>query len=140
MACLLCTCSGFFLVGPSSMPCQLMVGFFAFAKSLEIKVDKAELEDAQWHSREDVQKALMFAEYEKAQRNAAAKVDQMCKGVEKGQSSSSDFNVESGELAPMFFPGPFAIAHRLITSWVNQASTFDALQLKQQPNSYQSNL
>ncbi|KAJ6923310.1 nudix hydrolase 19, partial [Populus alba x Populus x berolinensis] len=123
-------------VGPSSMPCQLMVGFFAFAKSLEIKVDKAELEDAQWHSREDVQKALMFAEYEKAQRTAAAKVDQMC----KGQSSSSDFNVESGELAPMFFPGPFAIAHRLITSWVNQASTFDALQLKQQPNSYQSNL
>ncbi|KAJ6993744.1 nudix hydrolase 19 [Populus alba x Populus x berolinensis] len=100
-------------VGPSSMPCQLMVGFFAFAKSLEIKVDKAELEDAQWHSREDVRKALMFAEYEKAQRTAAAKVDQMC----KGQSSSSDFNVESGELAPMFFPGPFAIAHRLITSW-----------------------
>lgn len=82
----------------------------------------------------------MLAEYEKAQRTAAAKVDQMCKGVEKGQSSSSDFNVESGELAPMFFPGPFAIAHRLITSWVNQASTFDALQLKQQPNSYQSNL
>jgi len=96
--------------------------------------------DAQWHSREDVRKALMFAEYEKAQRTAAAKVDQMCRGVEKGQSLSSDFNVESGELAPMFFPGPFAIAHRLITSWVNQGSTFDALQLKQQPNSYQSNL
>jgi NAD+ diphosphatase len=96
--------------------------------------------DAQWHSREDVRKALMFAEYEKAQRTAAAKVDQMCRGVEKGQSLSSDFNVESGELAPMFFPVLFAIAHRLITSWVNQGSTFDALQLKQQPNSYQSNL
>lgn len=26
------------------MPCQLMVGFFAYAKSLEIKVDKEELE------------------------------------------------------------------------------------------------
>ncbi|PIA65558.1 hypothetical protein AQUCO_00100804v1 [Aquilegia coerulea] len=71
-------------VGPSSMPCQLMVGFFAYAKSLEIHVDKEELEDAQWHSREDVRKALTFTEYEKAQKTAAAKVDQMCKGVEKG--------------------------------------------------------
>jgi NADH pyrophosphatase NudC (nudix superfamily) len=26
------------------MPCQLMVGFFAYAKSLEIHVDKKELE------------------------------------------------------------------------------------------------
>jgi NAD+ diphosphatase len=26
------------------MPCQLMVGFFAYAKSLEINVDKQELE------------------------------------------------------------------------------------------------
>lgn len=26
------------------MPCQLMVGLFAYAKSLDIKVDKAELE------------------------------------------------------------------------------------------------
>jgi NAD+ diphosphatase len=26
------------------MPCQLMMGFFAYAKSLEIKVDKQELE------------------------------------------------------------------------------------------------
>ncbi|CAK7334788.1 unnamed protein product [Dovyalis caffra] len=90
--------------------------------------------------REDVQKALVFAEYIKAQRTAAAKVDQMCKGVEKGQSFSSDFNVESGELAPMFFPGPFAIAHHLITSWVNQGSTFDAVQLKQEPSSSLSNL
>ena len=33
-----------FAVGPNSMPCQLMVGFFAYAKSLEINVDKEELE------------------------------------------------------------------------------------------------
>lgn len=26
------------------MPCQLMVGFFAYAKSLEVNVDKEELE------------------------------------------------------------------------------------------------
>ncbi|XP_055830022.1 nudix hydrolase 19, chloroplastic [Solanum dulcamara] len=106
-------------VGPSSMPCQLMVGFFGYAKSLDINVDKEELEDAKWHSREDVKKALTIAEYKKAQRTAASKVDQMCKGVERGQSLSSDFNVESGELAPMFIPGPFAIANHLISSWVN---------------------
>ncbi|XP_027331426.1 nudix hydrolase 19, chloroplastic-like [Abrus precatorius] len=104
-------------VGPNSMPCQLMVGFFAYAKSLEINVDKEELEDAQWHSREDVRKALTFAEYKKAQKTAAAKVEQMCKGVEKTHSLATDFNVESGELAPMFVPGPFAIAHHLIYSW-----------------------
>lgn len=108
-------------VGPSSMPCQLMVGFFAYAKSLEINVDKEELEDAEWHSREDVKKALALAEYKKAQVTAAAKVDQMCKGVEKGQYNlATDFNVESGELASMFVPGPFAIAHHLISAWVNQ--------------------
>lgn len=33
-----------FSVGPSSMPCQLMVGFFAYAKSFDIHVDKVELE------------------------------------------------------------------------------------------------
>lgn len=76
--------------------------------------------DAQWHNREDVRNALTFAEYDKAQRTAAVKVDQMCKGVEKGQNFTTDFSVESGELAPMFIPGPFAIAHHLISSWVNQ--------------------
>lgn len=109
-------------VGPNNMPCQLMVGFFAYAKSLEINVDKAELEDAQWHRREDVKNALTCAEYEKAQRTSAVKVNQMCKGVEQGQNFSSDFNVESGELAPMFVPGPFAIAHHLISAWVNQSA------------------
>lgn len=67
-----------------------------------------------------MRKALTFAEYKKAQLTAAAKVEQMCKGVEKGQNLSADFNVESGELAPMFIPGPFAIAHHLISAWVNQ--------------------
>jgi hypothetical protein len=31
-------------VGPSSMPCNLMVGFFAFATSFDIHVDHKELE------------------------------------------------------------------------------------------------
>lgn len=67
-----------------------------------------------------MKKALTCTEYRKAQRTSAAKVEQMCKGVEKGQNLSADFNVESGELASMFVPGPFAIAHHLISSWVNQ--------------------
>ncbi|KAJ4842108.1 Nucleoside diphosphate-linked moiety X motif 19, mitochondrial [Turnera subulata] len=127
-------------VGPSSMPCQLMVGFFAYAKSLEINVDKQELEDAQWHSREAVLKAFSFAEYKKAQKTAAAKVEQMCKGVEKGQSLSADYNVESGELAPMFFPGPFAIAHHLISTWVHQSSTIGLGVQPKQPSTSLSNL
>ncbi|KAG8069594.1 hypothetical protein GUJ93_ZPchr0006g45757 [Zizania palustris] len=104
-------------VGPNTMPCQLMVGFFAYAKSLEIHVDKQELEDAQWHSREDVKKALTFTEYEKAQRTNALKVNGICNNVEKGQNKSADLTVESEEPAPMFVPGPFAIAHHLISSW-----------------------
>lgn len=135
------------------MPCQLMVGFFAYAKSLDINVDNKELEgtlyiiirffnqtysisyqvsisgflpspllllDAQWYSREAVRKALTVAEYKKAQRTAALKVEQMCKGVEKSHSLTADFNVESGELASLFVPGPHAIAHRLISSWAFQ--------------------
>lgn len=77
--------------------------------------------DAKWHTREDVKKALSLTEYKKAQTTAANKVVQMCKGVEKGESLSADFNVESGELAPMFIPGPFAIAHHLISSWAGQS-------------------
>ncbi|XP_073052294.1 LOW QUALITY PROTEIN: nudix hydrolase 19, chloroplastic-like [Primulina eburnea] len=126
-------------VGPSSMPCQLMVGFFAYAKSVEIQVDKEELEDAKWHSREDIKKALSYAEYKKAQKSAAAKVEQMCKGVEKGQQLSADFSIESGELAPMFIPGPYAIAHQLITSWVNQVAPKGVETQKQETGS-QSNL
>ncbi|KAL5211403.1 hypothetical protein ABZP36_022250 [Zizania latifolia] len=104
-------------VGPNTMPCQLMVGFFAYGKSLEIHVDKQELEDAQWHSREDVKKALTFTEYEKAQRTNALKVNGICNSVDKGQNNSADLTVESEEPAPMFVPGPFAIAHHLISSW-----------------------
>jgi NAD+ diphosphatase len=73
--------------------------------------------DARWFSREDVREALTLAEYKKAQKTAASKVEQMCKGVEKSRSMAADFNVESGELAPIFVPGPFAIAHHLISSW-----------------------
>ncbi|KAJ6295813.1 hypothetical protein OIU78_023772 [Salix suchowensis] len=45
----------------------------------------------------------MCAEYNKAQRTAAAKVEHMCKGVEKGQNPSSDFNIESGRTCSNVF-------------------------------------
>lgn len=83
-----------------------------------------------------MKKALTFTEYKKAQKTAATKVEQMCKGVEKGQSLTSDFNVESGELAPMFVPGPFAIAHHLISSWANQV----VVESQKQPSGSLSNL
>lgn len=76
--------------------------------------------DAQWHNREDVKRALTLSEYEKTQRTAAAKVEQICKGVESRHSQSADFNTEDGGLAPMFFPGPYTIAHQLISSWAYQ--------------------
>ncbi|KAL5226065.1 hypothetical protein ABZP36_012704 [Zizania latifolia] len=36
-------------LGLNTMPCQLMVGFFAYAKSLEIHVDMQELEGKNWN-------------------------------------------------------------------------------------------
>lgn len=96
--------------------------------------------DAKWHSREDIKKALTFAEYEKAQKTAAMKVNQMCKGVERSQSLSADFNVESGELAPMFVPGPYAIAHHLIASWANGGGEISVEAQAKQLTSSLSNL
>jgi NAD+ diphosphatase len=78
--------------------------------------------DAQWHSRDDIKRALTFAEYEKAQRTNAIKINQICKGAEKGPSISSDSRVERSEPAPMFVPGPFAIAHHLISSWAYEGA------------------
>lgn len=72
----------------------------------------------------DVKRALTFAEYEKAQRTATDKVNQMCKGVLTGQSSSENFNVDGGKLAPMFISGPSTSAHHLIFSCVNQGASY----------------
>ncbi|KAG6534492.1 hypothetical protein ZIOFF_008395 [Zingiber officinale] len=108
-----------FSVGSGNMPCQLMMGFFAYAKTFNIHVDKAELEDARWHRREDVRKALTYDEYERTQKTTAFKVNQICKGLEGAQISSADLNTGSRELMQMFVPGPYAIAHHLISSWVH---------------------
>ncbi|KAH7433082.1 hypothetical protein KP509_07G054300 [Ceratopteris richardii] len=104
-------------VGPSSMSCQLMVGFFAFATTFDIRVDKKELEEAKWHNREDVKRALSSIEYKNQQQTSSLKVHQACAGEERRRSSSIEAR-DAVELPPMFVPGPYAIAHHLISSWV----------------------
>ena len=92
---------------------------YGFTKMLLICID------AEWMSREDVKRSLTLTKYGKAQKTAASKVDQICKGVGKGQNLAADFGVESGELVPMFVHGRFAIAHQLISSWAHQVSFHD---------------
>ncbi|KAH7288869.1 hypothetical protein KP509_31G047600 [Ceratopteris richardii] len=104
-------------VGPSSMSCQLMIGFFAFAKTFDIRVDTKELEEAKWYRREDVLKALTFNEYKIQQQASALKVHQACAGEERRRTMSIEARVDAGELATMFVPGPHAIAHHLISTW-----------------------
>ncbi|XP_074570798.1 nudix hydrolase 19, chloroplastic-like isoform X2 [Curcuma longa] len=119
-------------VGPGSMPCQLMMGFFAYAKTFDIHVDKSELQDAQWYKREDVKKALTYNEYERTYKTTANKVNQICKGLERGQVSAVELITGSGDLVPMFVPGPYAIAHHLISSWVHEDThSSNGLQSKQ---------
>lgn len=64
----------------------------------------------------------------------------MCKGVEKSLNLSADFNKESGELAPMFIPGPYAIAHHLISSWANEVGVNGVEAQAEKANSSLSNL
>jgi len=72
------------------------------------------------YSREDVKRALTFTEYKKAQRTSAFRVHQICGGVGKGRALASEFIAKPRELAPTFVPGPFSIAHHLISSWTNE--------------------
>lgn len=75
---------------------------------------------------------LTYDEYERTQKTAAFKVNQICKGLEGAQISSADLNIGSRELAPMFAPGPYAIAHHLISSWVHDGvNSIHRLQPKQ---------
>lgn len=76
--------------------------------------------DAKWHSRQEVKRALTFVVYKKARRSAVARIDHMCRGAEKSRIVSSDVNDESGEEPPMSVPGPYTIAHDLISSWFHQ--------------------
>eukprot|EP00897_Mesotaenium_endlicherianum_P008545 jgi/Mesen1/7719/ME000407S06944 len=106
-------------VGSGSMSCQLMVGFFAFAKTTDIVVDKKELADAQWKSREEIRKAITFDEYEVNQKVALAKLSALC---HDGASASDWASPSNQPKAPVYVPGPYAIAHNLIYAWLNHGS------------------
>lgn len=113
-------------VGPSSMSCQLMVGFFAYAKTFDIRVDKKELEDAQWHRREDVRNMLRTSRYKSDQLEAASKIQKAASGdsaftKQPPSKSPSDVRRPSTDTSSVpFVPGPYAIAHHLISTWANQ--------------------
>ncbi|KAL2649457.1 hypothetical protein R1flu_017585 [Riccia fluitans] len=102
-------------VGPSSMSCQLMVGFFAYATSFDIKVDGEELQDAQWFTRDSVRKALTYTDYKRAEEAASLKIYNIC----SREKAASDAYAEQS--SPMYVPGPYAIAHSLIAAWANAA-------------------
>ncbi|CAM6105193.1 unnamed protein product [Calypogeia fissa] len=102
-------------VGPTGMSSQLMVGFFAYAKTFDIKPDGVELEDAQWFSREQVKQALTYGAYREQQEDAILKIWQAGIGGERKKSDGS----QALGLSPVYVPGPYAIAHHLIATWAN---------------------
>jgi NAD+ diphosphatase len=71
---------------PWPFPSQLMIGCHALADSLELTIDKTEIDDAQWFTRDQVAEALA-----------------------KGPDSTS-----------FLAPPPQAIAHDLLTWWLEQ--------------------
>jgi NAD+ diphosphatase len=73
--------------------------------------------EAKWHTREEVRNALTFNEYKTQQQSVATKIHQTCAGEERKRGSSVESRVDVGELPPMFVPGPYAIAHHLISTW-----------------------
>ncbi|KAJ7544205.1 hypothetical protein O6H91_09G069600 [Diphasiastrum complanatum] len=109
-------------VGPTSMSCQLMVGFFAFAKTLDIHVDGKELEEAQWQTREQVCHTLRQMDYKHEQELAAVKVYKSTVGGDKERGTSSTSPLQATEGVTMFLPGPYAIAHHLISTWANNGA------------------
>ncbi|XP_078428854.1 nudix hydrolase homolog 19 isoform X2 [Wolffia australiana] len=95
--------------------------------------------DARWHSREDVRRALAYEEYDATRRATAEKVNQMCNGGEdKSQRTQSSYPAMSGELGPMYVPGPYAIAHHLISSWVNENGSDGVDSLSRKSTSFSS--
>ena len=74
--------------------------------------------EARWHTREEVRKALTFNEYKTQQQSVATKIHQTCAGEERKRGSSVEPKVDASDAPPMFVPGPYAIAHHLISTWV----------------------
>lgn len=77
------------------------------------------LADAQWHSREQVRSALQRNQYTKDQEAAAIKIH-LSDGGARLNKSLTDAEKETTEVSTSaFVPGPYAIAHHLISTWAN---------------------
>ena len=89
--------------------------------------------DARWHSREQIRNTLQHIPFKKDQLEAKLKIQKAAatttttttnedRHIEKMHKPSSDVKQERSETSsPLFVPGPYAIAHHLISSWANQS-------------------
>lgn len=105
-------------VGHGSQSCQLMVGFFAFAKTFDLTVDTKELQEARWWQREDVKAALTLEEYRETQMDSLSKLYDLTSGARNGKEEDGARKAR----APAYVPGPYAIAHNLIRTWVERGA------------------
>ncbi|MEW5305625.1 MAG: hypothetical protein WDW36_008155 [Sanguina aurantia] len=79
--------------------CELMLGCMAKARSYEIFVNQAEMEDVQWYDKEELRAAVRL--YEECQ----------------AESSVAELQRSAMESLGFFIPPPLAIAHHLIRAW-----------------------
>lgn len=88
--------------------------------------------DARWHPREQIRNILQHIPFKKDQLEAMSKIQKAAatttttiedRKIEKVHKPLSDVKQESSETSssPLFVPGPYAIAHHLISSWANQS-------------------
>jgi len=89
-----------------------------------------DLPDARWHSREQIRNILQHIPFKKDQLEAMLKIQKAAattttnedRHIEKLHKPLSDVKQESSETSSsLFVPGPYAIAHHLISSWANQS-------------------
>ena len=78
--------------------------------------------EAQWHRREDVRKILQNTRYKSDQEEATLKIQKAASGDGGAQQlpKASSGSGSTGSSTVSFVPGPYAIAHHLISTWANQ--------------------
>ena len=82
--------------------------------------------DARWFTREEVLNAVAHDKYKREKQGTMTKIALSCSTLsssnsEKGERRGrrGDGNELVGDVASIFVPGPYAIAHNLITSWLS---------------------
>lgn len=74
--------------------------------------------DAKWFTREEVKEAFQFKSYKETQKTALLKVFEVC----EDPSVDPKWTSLIGASGKMFVPGPYAIAHNLIKTWIESGS------------------